>query len=116
MYEIDFNTCSLDDVIERSVTCHPTLLVELLRAIAEIHSRSAREMFDQVARKSAVGMAEDCRRAANSVETLGSLVGASFGMRMQAFTAACKLQLLPLSLAQDIAKRDDAARAKATDI
>lgn len=111
MNEINFLTCSMDDVIARSIALHPSLLAERLRDVATIHSKAAREMLGDLERGTAIKMANDCRSAASSVEHLGHFVNATFGQRLQAFSAAARLQCLTLSQAQAIAARDDAQRS-----
>jgi hypothetical protein len=100
MYEIDFTTCAALDVIQRSITCHPTMLVETLRANAATHEQAGSTMYDRIARETAYRMGGDCRTVANTIENLGTIPpDLTFGERTQAFSAAAKLQLIPFPTA-----------------
>lgn len=106
MYAIDFLTCSADDVIRRSATCHPSMLVEALRRRADTHASAAATMMlrDKYAGGIALKMADECQRVADRVER-GDDSCVSFGERISAFSAAAHLQCLSPALAQDIINR-----------
>ena len=112
MYELDLARATATDIIVRSTICHPTLFRDQLRAVAAIHRRSANEMCDGRARETAIRMAQNCETMAQWAEAgwlqmqrgldLGEI---TFGQRIQAFTIAAKLQLIPHSTATDIIGR-----------
>jgi hypothetical protein len=43
MYQIDLATATADEVITRSIVCHPSTLIDTLRAAARIHHIAAVE-------------------------------------------------------------------------
>ena len=49
MYQINFETCTMNDVIVRSIVCHPTMLAERLRANASVHFNARDVMHDKTA-------------------------------------------------------------------
>jgi aminopeptidase-like protein len=112
MYELDLAKATAADIILRSAVCHPTLFRDHLRGVAAVHRRSAREMCDRQARETAARMAQDCETMAQFAEAgwlhmqrgldLGDI---TFGQRIQAFTVAAKLQLIPHSAATEIVSR-----------
>ena len=112
MYELDLAKATATDIIVRSTICHPTLFRDQLRAVAAIHRRSANEMCEGRARETATRMAQNCEAMAQFAEAgwlnmqrgldLGEI---TFGQRIQAFTIAAKLQLIPPSTATDIIGR-----------
>ena len=117
MYQINFETCTMNDVIVRSIVCHPTTLAESLRANASIHYTASDVMHDKTAAIAANRCGIQCRNAAMLVETfydvddkLNKIAEFSFGERMAAFLAAAKLQLIPFATQHDICARDDVAR------
>ena len=118
MYQISFETCTMNDVIVRSIVCHPTTLAESLRANASIHYQVAETMHDKTAAIAANRCGIQCRNAAMLVDTfydvddkLNKIAEFSFGERIATFLAAAKLQLIPFATQHDICKRDDVARA-----
>ena len=112
MYELDLAKATAADIILRSAICHPTLFGDQLRAVAAVHRRSANEVCDLQARETATRMAQDCETMAQFAEAgwlhfqrgldLGDI---TFGQRIQAFSVAAKLQLIPPSTATDIIGR-----------
>ena len=114
MDDIDFMTCSADDVIARSLRLHPSLYAEALFAAANTHTQAAALMVhDATAREVAKRCAADCHNVALAVGppqaplltawiNLGTL---SFGERIQAFTVACRLQCINFALAKAIIGR-----------
>ena len=120
MYQINFETCTMNDVIVRSIVCHPSMLADSLRANARIHYDAALVMHDKTAAIAANRCGIQCRNAAMLVETfynvddkLNKIAEFSFGERMAAFLAAAKLQLIPFATQHDICARDDVARGVA---
>ncbi len=105
MYPIDFVSCTANDVIARSVTCHPTLFAERLLDIARVHDQAAATMLDCEATKISRRMAADCRQMADRLEHGELLDGLSFSQRIIAFSAAAKLQCVSDSLARSIIAR-----------
>jgi hypothetical protein len=112
MYDIDLNTASLDDVITRSFVCHPTLFRDSMLEVAKIHWAHSSESRDKTSARIALDMASDLRRMADDINMDNfDVESLAFGERIQAFGVACKLQLVPHAVANEIAKRDDASRA-----
>jgi len=105
MDDIDFMTCSADDVIARSLRLHPSLYAEALFAAANTHTQAAALMVhDATAREVAKRCAADCNNVALAVGR-GHLGTLSFGERIQAFTVACRLQCVNFALAKAIIGR-----------
>jgi plasmid maintenance system antidote protein VapI len=112
MYELDLAKATAKDIILRSAICHPSLFRDQLRAVAAIHRRSANEMCDGRARETVTRMAQNCEAMAQWAEAgwlhmqrgldLGEI---TLGQRIQAFSIAAKLQLIPPSAAADIIGR-----------
>lgn len=109
MYQIDFSTCTIDDVIERSIVCHPTLLIDSMISVAGIHDASAAHMYDATAKRIARGMAVAAQNAALLIRDMGkdAVPLLSFGQRIQVFHQASKAQCLPRSVVNDIVARED---------
>ena len=106
MHEIDFSTCSMADVITRSVTCHPTLFRDALLASAKVHNDYSNVTHDRVAARSALGMSSDLRRVADDINIDSFYVdNLTFSERILAFAEAAKLQLIPRATKQDIVSR-----------
>lgn len=107
---IDFLTCTMDDVIARSILLHPTMLTDMLRSAARTHAEASGTMLDGPAVRMAREMATEAGEVALRVET-GLLASAgdchclTFSQRIIAFGAAYKLQCVPMSLALEIAAR-----------
>ena len=109
MYELDLAKATATDIIVRSTICHPTLFSDQLRAVAAVHRRSANEICDWQARETAARMAQDCETMAQWAEAgwlrmqsgidLGEI---TIGQRVQAFTVAARLQLIPHAAAAEI--------------
>ncbi len=107
MYPIDFMTCGADDVIRRSVICHPSLLADQLRERAKGHTAAYASMLtrDEYAAKIARGMADDCNTIATRLAN-GGTGEMTFGQRVIVFSLAARLQCLPHAVAQDILTRE----------
>lgn len=105
MYPIDFMNCTADDVITRSVTCHPTLFCEELRRVARIHCQAMNTLLDCEARRVADKMATDCLLLSNRLEDSGTIGELTFGQRIIAFSAAARLQCVTNQLAHSIISR-----------
>jgi hypothetical protein len=116
MYKIDLNTCTPRDVIERSITCHPSTLADRLNDAAAIHYWAAEELgYDKSATQAARLAGDNAKNAANCVtKTNTALVGTareaydamSFGERLAAYGAAHKLQCISRDLALRIIERN----------
>lgn len=106
MYAIALESCTPRDVIQRSVTCHPSLFAEKLRAIAGQHENYTRVTHDEIAKRSARRMSEAAIFAAGAVESedVDAIVG-NFSAMIIALHAACELQALPRYLYAAIAER-----------
>jgi aminoglycoside N3'-acetyltransferase len=115
MYEINFATCTLEDVIERSATCHPGLFADTLREQARTHisAYSSIAAYDRHAGNVAANMASDCNTMAERLASDGDIGELTFGQRIIAFGIAARLQCVPHAAQRDIARRDDEARTAA---
>lgn len=107
MYDIDFQTCSVRDVIARSVTCHPSLMIELLTRAGNSHVEASETVLDEDTRRTYNDMHTACTWAAKWVytEDLEALCR-DLEARGAAFLIACRLQCVPRAAWHDIAKRD----------
>ena len=105
MYAINFNTCSADDVIERSVICHPSLLADQLREQAKGHVDAATMSRDAYAAIVVQGMADDCCTVADRLTNDGKVDDLTFGQKIIVYSLAARLQGLSHSLAQSIMTR-----------
>ena len=110
MYDIDFTTCTMNDVIDRSITCHPSLYVEKLRSIRDIHLNHALVTLNRNAARIARNMAADAEHVAMMVQD--GFEGAAWcvpsdnlSAKLVAFQAAAALQCLSRSQMLDIAER-----------
>lgn len=110
MYPLNFDTCTLRDVIARSVACHPSVFCGALLDRAEVHARSAAAMHDSEARH----ISADIARAAN-VAAVGAEQGDTDAIVESflygAFIVACRLQLIPLHVRVGIVERCEATIA-----
>jgi hypothetical protein len=109
MYEIDFNTCTAADVIERSYILHPNTLADSLRSAAQVYSDYARVAANmnagnasQAAQNLAYGLQAMVRSIKNKTLNTKEL---DLEQTMQALYMAAKLQCLPEYLTSDIARR-----------
>jgi hypothetical protein len=106
MYQIDFLTCTMRDVITRSAVCHPSLFAESMRSAAKVHAEYAvvthNATVARIARRMSVSlnsMARDLTldRFDANVLDLGEVI--------QAFGIAAKLNLVPRSCRDGIVSR-----------
>ncbi len=112
MYPLKANPTMLD-VIARSAICHPTLLRDALLESVHVHVMALSHCHDPDAKR-AVRLARDV--ASRAAAWIGDgetdpFIG-DFSARIAAFSAAARLQLIPPHVRQEIAARDDAARAE----
>jgi hypothetical protein len=107
MYQIDFMTCTADDVIARSATCHPSLLADTLREQGRTHicAYAAIAAYDKHAGNVAANMASDCNTIAERLADDGTTGDLTFGQRIIAFGAAARLQCVPHAAQRSIASR-----------
>jgi len=106
MYEIDLNTCTARDVIQRSITCHPSLFIEGIQSLADTHRRYAQIASSVDVAKIADGCRDACEIAARYVaECDADAICGELRYLVQAFTVAAKLQCIPASLRGDIIER-----------
>ena len=103
---IDFMTCSMDDVINRALAMHPSVLGDALASAAKIHQQARDTMFDGPARKVAADMATAAWTMFKAIQD-NEFVAADldFASRMIAFGAAAKLNCLSYNVAHAIAAR-----------
>lgn len=108
MYAIDLPTCNMNDIIQRSYVCHPTMFTEALQDAATTHREAARIMrYASKARQTAIDMAVDLDAVVQSVNYQDlSTENLTFSQRIMAFGVACRLQCIPHSSALDIAARN----------
>lgn len=108
--DIDFLTCTMDDVIARSILLHPTMLQDALTKAYRAHLDAATTMVDGPACRMAHEMSVTAlevraRIASGLLASAGDCHCLTFSQRMLAFGAAYKLQCLPYATAMDIATR-----------
>jgi hypothetical protein len=70
MYELDFNSpdCTMNDVIARSIVCHPSLFVDAARHAARTHAEYAEETGSFNSARIARDMAKRLYAMANEVD------------------------------------------------
>jgi hypothetical protein len=106
MADIDYLTCSMDDVINRSLLMHPSVFGDALAAVAKIH-RQARDTV--LTGKSRMVADDMCLKAWAMFKAIqdGELVAADLDLssRLMAFSAAAKLNCLSFNVAHSIAAR-----------
>jgi hypothetical protein len=108
MYEIDFLSATMADVITRSAVCHPSLFRDAMLAAAEVHWTCSAETNSRCVARIALEMANNLRRMAHELEMDDlDVTSLTLGEKVQAFGVARKLQCLPWSLASDIAAREE---------
>ena len=105
MYPINFMTCTAQEVIARSVTCHPTMFAEELSNVARIHAGAANTMHDRRACDVAAKLARECFGLADRLQVGDRLDTLTFGETISAFSRAAHLQLIPPAVAQAIVDR-----------
>jgi hypothetical protein len=112
--EIDYNTCSMDDVIRRSILLHPLLFASAMRDVSRIHQHAAGTLSyrDTEAKRIAIRMCDDACNVANAIDGIDHAgigtdpAGWSFSARIMAFSAAARLNCLSFANAQYIAARE----------
>jgi hypothetical protein len=99
----------MEDVINRSIICHPTLFAADMRNTARIHDAHAVQTQDRRSANIARGMASQLRAMATMIERTDSLEPGelTFGAKIMAFNVACGLQLIPRHTRTAIAVRED---------
>lgn len=109
---MDYQTCSMDDVIRESILAHPTLLGERMLAISRVHMEAAKS-FGAVrtdAKDAAIRMSDDCQSVATDIMMRGTLNHASgdwsLSQRIQCFAQAAKLQCLSPAVQHAIVARE----------
>jgi hypothetical protein len=107
MYAIDFTTCSANDVIRRSVVCHPSLYAENMRNVAHVHAQAAMACeHDTVAAKVAGRLAQECRQIAERIEAGDEVICATLSETIPAFNVAARLNCISHAVAKDIINRE----------
>jgi hypothetical protein len=106
--DIDYTTCTMNDVIARSLRMHPSLLADACAAAGKIHQQARDTTHDGKAREIAGDMAKDawglfCAIRDGEIDDLAAL---TFTQRQIAFAAAARLNCLHFNLAHSIAKRE----------
>jgi hypothetical protein len=98
---------TMSDVILRSIAMHPVLLAEQMRAIAKTHAAAACAMVhDAYAANIARNMSADAIASADAIEA-GELDPDTLTLRarIQLFSVAAKLLLIPIAVQKQIAAR-----------
>lgn len=95
MYQIDLNTCSALDIIQRSVTCHPSLFREAIEArIAQDRAYAADKTGKVLVAVNASRHAAECGLAAVDADDVDSLRH-DMGAGIILLNIACRLQCVP---------------------
>jgi hypothetical protein len=106
MYQIDFNTCTAIDVIQRSITCHPSLLADGLRDARKTHANYAAFTTSRQAADIAKRMAADCDVCIEAVEDERlDIIASDTAYKVIAFGVAARLNLVPRFMFADIMGR-----------
>lgn len=106
MTELDFQTATMKDIIARSIAMHPSLLVDSMVEISNIH-RQYGQLSTGPTATSARNMAIACEEAIDFIED-GDLdaLCANFSAYIQTFEQACRLQCITPATKREIAERD----------
>lgn len=108
MADIDFNTCSMRDVIARSVLLHPSVLADSMRQVQKIHHAAACTFTgkDTPAGRIAAQMRNLASGVANDIALDRLNIEALHPMALlMTFAAAAKLQCLTSAIVTSIAAR-----------
>lgn len=107
MYELDFDTCTMVDVIRRSAIVHPTLLRDTMLRAAGLHVTYSGVVANGQVAKIAQSMASDLQLMADELSN-GDFrpEDLQLGERVQAFSAACELQGITRHVRTAIARRE----------
>ena len=109
--DIDFLTCTMDDVIARSILLHPTMLQDALTKAYRAHLDAATTMVDGPACRMAHEMSRDRVRGSSSHcqwptgQRWRIAIASHSTNACWHIGAAYKLQCLPYATAMDIATR-----------
>jgi hypothetical protein len=95
-------------IIARSISMHPSMLIECLDRARLTHLEAARSMLDKPAVRIAVSMADSCLMAAKFVEAdnIDAIMTDMAGWQA-ALLCACRLQCLPHGTAQEACEASD---------
>ena len=87
------------DTISRSLSMHPSLLADSLKAVARIHNQAGSVAWDREASRIAHRMAVDCIECAAWVQLgdLDAIMAGSMCQWQTAYMQACKLLLISTS-------------------
>ena len=112
MYETDFMSATMSDVITRSFVCHPSLFRDTLLSASRAHLKASQRMADSTAARIARKMAERLRKLAAKVDAdefdAGTLTMAE---TVQSFAEAARLQCLSPAVRAHIAGKEGIPKA-----
>jgi hypothetical protein len=108
MAAIDYDTCSIDDIIAHSLKRHTQLLVDRLRSHAWVHAEFADAYENHEVTRSELGLADRLHGFANAVECGDYTIPDDFDVRREAFSCAASLQDLHPIMQEATAEREDA--------
>ena len=95
MYPLNLTACTAIDVIQRSMSCHPSLLAEALESEAA-SDRAYAEGKSGLVKRAVLHRAEACDRAAAVIgNDDASALLKDMAAGIVAFSLACRLQLVP---------------------
>ena len=106
IYPIDFNACTAQDVIERSMVAHPGMLQEAIRNAARAYLDFAQCTHDAYAAQIALKLRQQCLWAADNVrDDRVDLIMRDMGQWTTALNCAARLQCVPRHCLDGIASR-----------
>lgn len=107
MYPIDFLTATPREVIQRSITCHPSLYRDAMLEAVASHSSYAAISHDKTAAEIAARLGKECRFVAECIESenTDAIIRGGMDSWISALSIAFRLQCVPHSLRADIVAR-----------
>jgi hypothetical protein len=107
MATIDYDTCSVNDVIAHSLKLHPQLLADRVRSHAGVHTEFADAYDDCDVTRNELDLADRLHAFANAVELGDRTIPDVCDVRREAFGCAARLQDLHPIMQEVIAERGD---------
>ena len=106
MYQLDYETCTALDIIERSIVMHPTTFADVVEAQEKQHRAYGAGLPDtlhgRTTARAVKSMADACRIVVGAIKSgdgdaaaTSRIIASDTGPLVVALNAACKLQCLP---------------------
>jgi len=95
--QIDWDTCTMFDVIDHSILMHPSLLIDGIRAASAAHNDYARRTYYADTRANCFRYIKENANALRDIRDgePASVACNTFHSVIEAFNIACKLQCIP---------------------